>query len=124
MKKHIQICLLTSTLLTMTAFAQPDEGPCSENLISKLNLDETRAAELEAILDSGHAERKAIRDASRLEMDALHAKEMEKAAAFLTSDELIQLEDMMERHKERHAHGPKGEREKARKKENQETIEG
>jgi hypothetical protein len=84
------IAISAASLVSLTGFAQTEPGPAARriDIAALLNLDTTRAAQVEAILQASHDKRVAMMEALRTETDA-------QLATVLTAEELQQLKDAM-----------------------------
>jgi hypothetical protein len=91
------IAISAAGILSLASFAQSDpRGPGQRvNITALLNLDATRAAQVDAILQAAQQKRVATMDALRAETDA-------QLATVLTADELAKLQQAMP------PHGPDG----------------
>ena len=105
MKKIIFASLLMAGFIN-PAFAKPDHGDFVEHIISELNLPDAQAIELRVVFEAGSEERKAIKEEVKTRLDAIKQEEMEQAADFLTAEELVHLEEILEQHKKHHPGRP------------------
>ena len=105
MKKIIFASLLITGFIN-PAFAKPDHGHFVEHIISELNLPDAQAIELRVVFEAGLEERKAIKEEIKARLDAVKQVEMEQAADFLTAEELLHLEEILEQHKKHHPGRP------------------
>lgn len=103
MKKIIFTSLLIAGLMN-PVFAKPSHDDFIEHIISELNLADAQAVELRAVFEAGLEERNTIREEVKEQLDAIKQVEIEQATSFLTTEELMHLEEILEQH-EKHHHG-------------------
>jgi hypothetical protein len=77
-------------LVSLSGFTQMHASDAAQrvSIAALLNLDATRAAQVEAILQASHEKRKVLMEALRAQTDA-------QLATVLTADELSKLKDAM-----------------------------
>ena len=87
------IAISAAGVVSLASFAQvePRGGGQRLNIAALLNLDATRAAQVDAILQAAQQKRIATMDALRAETDA-------QLATVLTADELAKLQQVMPPH--------------------------
>lgn len=103
MKKIIFVSLLITGFIN-PVFAKPNHGDFIEHIISELHLADAQAVELREVFEAGLEERNAIREEVKARLDAIKQVEIEQATSFLTTEELMHLEEILEQH-EKHHHG-------------------
>lgn len=87
-------------LVTSMAFAQPGAGGgkhFAERMTKHLELNETQAAQVKDIMSESHEKMKAVREETKLKVDAI-----------LTTEQKEKMQTMREKHKKHH--GKKHER--------------
>jgi acyl-coenzyme A synthetase/AMP-(fatty) acid ligase len=77
-------------LISLSAFTQMQPGDAAQrvSIAALLNLDATRAAQVEAILQASHEKRRVLMETLRAQTDA-------QLATVLTAEELSKLKDAM-----------------------------
>lgn len=103
MKKIIFASLLITGIIN-PAFSKPNHGDFIGHIISELNLADAQAVELRQVFEAGLEERDAIRDEVKGRLDAIKQVEIDQVTSFLTTEELMHLEEILEQH-EKHHHG-------------------
>ncbi len=99
MKTLISAILITLLSLTAVAGGHSDKQGHNrmEKMIKKLDLNEQQAQQVQDILDSNKAERKAIRE----QMEALREKTNQELSQVLTGEQMDKLTSMQEKRKEK-----------------------
>ncbi len=88
--------------ISALAIAKPDYSErYIDKVISKLELDDSRAAEVRTIMEAGHAEAKQLMETHRTQMQALRDQQNVQLATILSAEEMEELEKMQKHAKQK-----------------------